>query len=99
VYFKHFYLFLSQDYQKNGNSLQTCYFYGLYVMLSPKFPSLGIGRNFLVSKAGREIRHYRLGDHHKSKAWLSELGRFYNGYENGRFVDQLVNKEHGDKLG
>jgi len=47
----------------------------------------------------REIRPYQLGDYEKLKTWLSELGRFYDGHESGRFVDQLVNKEHEDELG
>jgi len=47
----------------------------------------------------KEIRPYQLGDYDKLKTWLSELGRFYDGHESGRFVDQLVNKEHEDELG
>jgi len=53
----------------------------------------------LFTKMEREIRPYQLGDYDRLKAWLSELGRFYDGHESGRFVDQLVNKEHEDELG
>ncbi len=53
----------------------------------------------LFTKMEREIRPYQLGDYDKLKTWLSELGRFYDGHESGRFIDQLVNKEHGDELG
>lgn len=53
----------------------------------------------LFTKMEREIRPYQLGDYDKLRTWLSELGRFYDGHESGRFVDQLVNKEHEDELG
>ncbi len=53
----------------------------------------------LFTKMEREIRPYQLGDYDKLKTWLSELGRFYDGHESGRFVDQLVNKEYEDELG
>ena len=47
----------------------------------------------------REIRPYQSEDYDKLKSWLSELGRFYDGHEAGRFIDQLVNKEQEDEFG
>lgn len=53
----------------------------------------------LFTKMEREIRPYQLGDYDKLRTWLSESGRFYDGHESGKFVNQLVNKEHEDELG
>lgn len=45
------------------------------------------------------IRPYQKGDYQKLKSWLAELSHWYDGHEEGRFVDQLVDKTGEDNLG
>ncbi len=47
----------------------------------------------------REIRAYQQGDYEELRKWLSELGRFYDGHESGRFIDQLISRESQDEHG
>ena len=45
----------------------------------------------------KEIRLFRDDDYNALKNWLSGLGQFYDGHENGMFIEQLVGMEK--KLG